>query len=237
MKHYLTFLFIIVLKVAFTQTVYFFPGQGSDECIFEKIKLDSTYKKVYLSYPVPERKEDMRSYALRIAQEVDTTSPYSFIGVSLGGMLISELMSVYRPEKAIVISSAKCRSELPALYRFQKYIPLNRIVPAVTVKCCALILQPIVEPDSKRNKQERYMFRSMLGNKNPRYLKRTANLIINWDRETPAPGLIHIHGTKDHTLPLRNIHADHQLEKGSHMMVFTRGEELNVKILDLLRSR
>ncbi|MGV3630067.1 MAG: alpha/beta hydrolase [Bacteroidota bacterium] len=234
-KHALSFLFLLLLKAAFSQTVYFFPGQGSDECIFEKIQLDSTYKKVYLSYPVPDRKDNMRSYALKIARDVDTTSPYIFIGVSLGGMLISELSDVYRPQKAIIISSAKCRSELPARYRFQKYVPLNLLVPAIHIKIGALVLQPLVEPDSRRNKQERHFFETMLRSKKARYLKRTVNMIINWEKEQAPGGIIHIHGTWDHTLPHRNIKADYLIENGSHMMTYTRGEEINGKIMELLR--
>ncbi len=36
------------------------------------------------------------------------------------------------PETVIIISGAKCRKDLHGRYRFQKYIPLNHIVPAKT---------------------------------------------------------------------------------------------------------
>lgn len=217
----------------FSQTVYFFPGQGSDERIFEKITLDSTYKKVYLSYPIPEKKETMHSYALKIAKDIDTSAPYAFVGVSLGGMLISELMNVYEPQKAIIISSAACRSELPFRYRFQKHLPLNKIVPKSMVKLGAKILQPLVEPDRNKNKA---IFKAMLKDKKPKYLKRTVNLIVNWDKKERNCDIIHIHGTNDHTLPHRRVLADFYLDDGSHMMALTRGEEINHLLLNLLKK-
>ncbi len=234
MKKTLFFIvFLFMAKLGFAQkTVYFFPGQGSDHRVFDKIILDSNYKKVCLSYPIPEKGMTMRDYAFVIARDIDTSKPYCFIGLSMGGMLISELVSVYRPEKAIIISSAKCRDELPGRYRFQKYVPLNKLVPKGLVKAGALVLQPLVEPDRNSDKET---FKSMLHAKDALYLKRTVNLIINWEKQAIDTNIVHIHGSNDHTLPLRFVEPDEVIEHGSHMMALTRGAELNVKILELLR--
>ncbi len=217
----------------FSQTVYFFPGQGSDERIFEKIALDSSFKKVYLSYPIPKRGTNMKEYAFEIAKNIDTSSAYSFVGVSLGGMLISELLELYKPQKAIIISSAKCRSELPFRYRFQKYIPINKIIPKGLIKIGAKILQPIVEKDRNKNKKT---FKAMLHSKHPKYLKRSVNLIVNWNKKEANSQIIHIHGSKDKTIPIRNVKNPIVVEKGSHMFTLTRGEELNVLLLKLLKN-
>lgn len=212
-----------------TTTVYCFPGQGSDERIFSRIKLDSNYKIIHVPLPVPERGMNMNEYAHVISKQIDTSTRYVFIGVSLGGMVCCELTEFLQPEKTIIISSAKCRKELPFRYRFQHVIPLNKIIPKRLIKLGARILQPVVEPDRKHNKDT---FKSMLKSKSPVYYKRTVNMIINWDRRVANNKIIHIHGTNDHTIPMRNVKANYNIEKGSHMMTLTRGEEIN----ELLKS-
>src|SRR4051812_45165627 len=112
----------VYLKVLSQTTIYLFPGQGSDERIFSRLKFDSTYKTVNVKYPVPARGTTLKQYAAQISQQIDTTNAYIFIGMSLGGMICSELSETFHPKKTIVISSAKCRSELPFRYRFQKKI-------------------------------------------------------------------------------------------------------------------
>lgn len=228
-----TLVLLFLNAALYAQTVYFFPGQGSDEHIFDKIALDSSFKKVYLSYPIPKRGTDMKEYAFEISKNIDTSSAYSFVAVSLGGMLISELLEVYKPQKAIIISSAKCRSELPFRYRFQKYIPINKIIPKRLIKIGAKILQPIVEADRNKNKKT---FKAMLHSKDPKYLKRSVNLIVNWSKKETNPQIIHIHGSRDKTIPIRNVKNPIIIEKGSHMMTLTRGEELNVLLLKLLKN-
>ena len=213
--------------------VYLFPGQGSDERLFVKIELGSGYKIFYIKYPVPYKGATMKDYAIEISKQIDTSQQYIMIGVSLGGMICSELSDILNPEKIIIISSAKCRKELPFRYRFQKAIPLNKIIPGFLVKIGAQILQPIVEPDRNKNKS---IFKSMLKSKSSKYYKRTVDLIVNWNRDSCNFNIIHIHGTKDHTIPIRNVKFDYKIDKGSHMMTLTRGDEINNLIHSIFKK-
>ncbi|MDB4107330.1 hypothetical protein N9595_02580 [Bacteroidia bacterium] len=111
------------------------------------MNFSDSFELKYMTLPTPNKGEMMPQYAKRFISEIDTTKPYSFIGVSLGGMICSELADVLKPEKLILISSAKCAGELPIRYRFHQKFPLNRAVPAGWYRAGALLLQPIVEPD------------------------------------------------------------------------------------------
>lgn len=230
-------LFIVsffLATISFSQTrVYMFNGQGSDERVFSKIDLGPDYKMIHLQYPIPEKGATIKDYADIISKQIDTTDNYIFIGYSLGGMICSELSDSFKPEKIILISSAKCRKELPHRYRFQKFIPINKIIPKRSFKRGALFLQPIVEPD--RNKNE-VTFISMLEAKDAAYLKRTSNMIINWNKKNNDEKIVHIHGTKDHTIPLKNVKADYIIPEGSHMMVLTHGDEINGIIRSILNA-
>ena len=237
MKRVLLLLFLQLTQIVISQNitfVYFFPGQGSDERLFSKIKLDSNFRLIYIAYPVPEKRTTLKEYANVISKQIDTNQTYIFIGVSLGGMICTELADIFKPQKIIIISSAKCRKELPFRYRFQKTIPINKIIPGGLIKVGAQILQPIVEPDRKKDKA---VFKSMLKSKSPKYYKRTVNMIINWDRKNYNDKIIHIHGTKDHTIPIRNVKVNYRIDKGSHMMTLTRGDEINELIKSILEIR
>ncbi|MGJ3236271.1 alpha/beta fold hydrolase [Marivirga sp.] len=216
-----------ILHLNFSQkqaTLYLFPGQGSDERLFDSLTFEATFKIVHIKYPIPEKGITMSEYAKIISNQIDTTENYSFIGVSLGGMIISELTEFLNPQQSIIISSAKSRHELPFRYRFQSIIPIYKIIPPKLMLGGAKFLQPIVEPDRNTNKDT---FKNMLSAKDPIYMKRTVSMIINWERENPQDNLIHIHGTKDHTIPIRNVEANHIIKNGSHMMTLTQPAPIN----------
>ena len=211
--------------------VYLFPGQGSDERLFKGLKLPSGYDTVHISYPVPDKHESLSDYALRFTEMIDTCSPYILMGVSLGGMICTELSDTLRPLRTIVISSAKSSYELPDRYTIQKHLRINRILPGRLIKGSARLLQGIVEPDRRQNKST---FKDMLKQKDPLYLKRTVDMIVNWDRIAYSEDIVHIHGDLDNTIPIKNVSCDFLLEEGSHMMMLTRATEINLLLAYIL---
>ena len=207
-------------------TIYCFPGQGSDARLFDSIQVDTAlFELTFVEYGTPEKWMDMEDFAYSLINKIDTLNPYILLGVSLGGMICAELSENLNPRKTILISSAKNRNELPVRYRFQKSIPLYQIFPKRSLLVGSKIMQPLVEPDRKKNKET---FKDMLSQKDAAYMKRTIHLIITWEREMNTKKIAHIHGDNDHTLPLRHIqNPDFIVENGSHMMTLTRGAEIN----------
>jgi pimeloyl-ACP methyl ester carboxylesterase len=234
MANYIVFFFLFITISATAQhTLYLFPGQGSDSAIFSKMNIPDSFTLRYMNLPTPNKGEMLPEYAQRFISEIDTTKPYSLIGVSLGGMICSELAEMLKPEKVIIISSAKCASELPAKYSFQQKVRLNRAIPASWYRRGALLLQPLVEPD--RNK-EKSTFKHMLRSKDKVYMKRAVDMIINWQKESYKESIIHIHGDKDNTIPIKNVKPTIVIIGGSHMMALTRGEDLGKLIAVQLSS-
>jgi pimeloyl-ACP methyl ester carboxylesterase len=208
--------------------IYLLPGQGADCRLFEKIEFP--YDTVHLEFPLPDKKTSLHEYALGFIPRIDTSRPYILIGVSLGGMISSELADTLSPERVVIISSAKCRDELPGKYKFQRYIPINQILPAQTIWWGAKTFAFRVEPERKLDS----VFQTMLLAKDPLYLKRTVNMIVNWDKSGYDSSIIHIHGEKDNTLPIKNVSCDYTLTEGTHMMVHILGEEINILINQIL---
>jgi hypothetical protein len=74
----------------------------------------------------------------------------------------------------------------------------------------------------------------MLKSKDKIYMKRAVDMIINWQRETYNPNIIHIHGDKDNTIPIKNVNVTLIVEEGSHMMALTMGERIGKIIAEQL---
>lgn len=211
--------------------VYLIPGQGADKRLFNQLEFDERFNLQHILYSTPKKNSTMLSYAKKLSEQIDQTTPFILVGTSLGGMLATEMSSFLKPLQTIIISSAKHRGELPFKYRFQKQIPVYKIVPAVMVKLGAKLLQPLVEPD--RNK-EKATFKAMLNAKDPQFLSRTIRMIVNWERESTNANIVHIHGNKDNTIPIKNVDYNFLINGGSHMMTLTRGTEINKLILEIL---
>lgn len=165
----------------------------------------------------------MASYASRLTTQIDTTGQFYVIGASLGGMIATELTDLIHPDLVIVVSSAKCRDELPARYRFQQSVPIHSLFSGEFLKKASYIAQPIFEPERNLQKETHI---AMLDDMDPVFLKRSVEMIIDWEREDFDPNIIHIHGEKDHTLPIRNVAYDYYVDGGSHMMMLTRTGEI-----------
>ena len=228
MRHTLLFTFMLLLlavsdgygKQVQKPVVYLIPGQGADARLYKNLDIDSTFEVRDIKYSIPDKKWDMRDYAMELALQIDTTRKFSIVGVSLGGMLATEMNEFLNAENIIVISGAKSRKEFPFRYRFQKTIPLHKITPGFLMKFGAKVLQPIFEPDRKKDKET---FKAMLSDKDPRFLNRTVTMIVEWERKSYRDNIVHIHGDYDNTIPLRNVDTDYIVKEGSHMMVLTKG--------------
>ena len=211
--------------------VYLIPGQGADARQFQRLDLDRKFEIRNIEYFTPEKSWKMKDFAQALSQQIDTSSKYIIIGVSLGGMLATEMGEFLNPEKIILISSAKCRDELPGRYTFQKTIPINKLIPKGMIQWGAKLLQPIVEPASKKDRQ---VFLDMLNDKDPLFLKRTVEMIIQWERDEYRNDIVHIHGDNDHTLPSKNVAYNYLIQNGSHMMVYTRADEISALVNKIL---
>lgn len=211
--------------------IYLIPGQGSDARIYSNIDFPEQYETVHIKYELPTEGQSLKSYAKQLAAQIPEDDNFVLVGVSLGGMLASEIAEIKQPEKVILISSAKNATELPARYNFQKSLPLYKFVGPRLSKSGAQFLQPIVEPDSKN---ERETFQAMMNDKDPVFLKRTIEMIIEWDKKTNRDGIVHIHGNKDKTIPIKHVSYDYLVENGSHMMALTRGAEISAILSEVL---
>ncbi len=210
--------------------LYLIAGHGSDIRIFSKINFPENVDTVHLHFIPTIKNESMHEYAKRMSEKIDTTEYFSLMGVSLGGMLAAEMTSFLNPKNIILISSAAGRSELPVRYKMMRNFEMYRIFSGEFYHFMAKTAQLLFEPDRKK---EGEIFDTMLKDKSPEFLKAGIHMIANWEGEYESNGnIFHIHGTKDHTLPIRKTCSDMIVKKGSHMMTLSNPQP----IADLLNS-
>jgi pimeloyl-ACP methyl ester carboxylesterase len=215
-------------------TLYLIPGQGADARLFNNLKIEEAEIKV-LTFLVQEKNESLADYARRMAAQIDTTQKPFFIGgSSLGGMICIEMAKFMHPAHIFLFSSAKTRQELPFRYRFQKFIPIYKILPARLIKRMAIFVQPRVEHQVW---EERSIFRTMLESKNTKFMKRSIHCICTWDNNEIPVNVTHFHGSKDRTLPFRNIKNADMINNGSHMLVYFNGLEIGKKMDAIIQKK
>jgi len=228
MKPQIIFIFLLTTQLSMAQkTIYFIPGTGADGRLFEHIEIEQ-YDTVWLEYLVPEKQETFEHYIDRMAAEIDTSTAYSIVGVSLGGMIATELADRLNPEEVVVIAGAKRASELPNHYHLFRYLPLHRVIGGRTMIWGTKLIQPIFEP---MEDQQQEIFRSMISRKSPHFIKSAVRWMIHWERKEYRADIYHIHGAKDHTLPIKNVEANYVIEEGGHMITYNQAEEIS-KILN-----
>lgn len=225
-------LFSCLSLAAQRKTVYLIPGTGADGRLFERLALEGV-DTVHLEYLEPIKKETFDHYINRMAAGIDTTKRYSIIGVSLGGMIASELADRIAPEEVVVIAGAKNQHEIPKLYHLFRHLPLHHIIGGRTMIWSTKQLQPIFEPMSAK---DRAIFQNMLEAKSYHFIKSAVRWMINWEKDDFRPDIVHIHGKKDHTLPFKNVAANHVIQEGGHMITYSQAEEVS-KILNTVLTK
>ena len=116
---------------------YFISGMAADSRIFCHIRLPQGYEAVHLEWIKPEKNESLASYALRLAQRIDTSEPFVLIGLSFGGMLASEIAKRYKPAMTVLISSIPISSHLPGYFKVAAKLRLHKVVPVSLLKTAA----------------------------------------------------------------------------------------------------
>ena len=204
------------------KTIYAIPGLGTTGKLFEFMHIANCEVKI-LQWPEPKPDMALEHYAELFVQQMDTTKPFSLLGVSFGGMICSELSHIVNAEKVILISSCKNKTELPLIVWFQKYIPLYKLFSEKLLRRFAFNSRWILG----FKKEYKATFKEMINAMPKNYVSSSIGMIVNWKNTKTPKNCIHIHGKKDHLLLYRNVTTDHCIENGGHAMIVYNAEEIN----------
>lgn len=212
--------------------VYFISGLGADERVFQKLKLPPRFIVAHIKWPVILKEETLESYALKIAEQINTKEPFIILGLSFGGMMAVELSKHIHPEKIILLSSISVYTEMPLLYRIAGKLGIIHIIPSFLLNKIYPFTYWFFGTD---NKEEKKMLKQIIHDTDPLFLKWALREIINWQNIKRPENIVHIHGSADKVFPVRNVDADIIVNGGGHFMVYDKAEELNEILEDVLR--
>lgn len=196
---------------------------AADERVFKYVRLPEGYEIVHLTWITPQKDESLSSYAIRMAERIDTGEPFVLVGLSFGGMLVTEIAKRYPPVKTILIASIPLSAHLPGYFRVAAKMRLHKVVPIGLVKTAARLKRFITNEKSEDKK----LLWEIIKSSNPQFIRWSMEAVLNWKNDELPKTILHIHGTRDEVLPARYTTPTHIIPKAGHLMVMSQPEEVN----------
>jgi pimeloyl-ACP methyl ester carboxylesterase len=169
---------------------------------------------------------------MRMAAGIDTREPFVIAGLSMGGMVATEIAKQLKPVAAILISSIPSSAQLPGYFRVAGALRLHKILPVALVKSAAKMKRFITSETSEDKK----LLWQIINESDNSFIRWSMGAILQWKNEALPVSYIHIHGTRDEVLPLRYTQPTHVVQRAGHLLVLSRPQEMNQIIQQYLLS-
>lgn len=213
--------------------IYLMPGLGLDKRIFNKFEINAV-NTIYLEWIEPRKQENLTNYVQRLSNQINSNKyPKILVGHSFGGIIVQELSKIINTKKVIIISTIKHESEMPFILKALKVFPFHVFI---NKKIIESTLPLWTNKNDFTTSKRKLTFMEMFDKNSNFYYKWAVNQMVNWTFEQPKPPkLIHIHGNKDKTFPIRNIKNVIEVKDGNHMMVLNKSKQISQIINDILK--
>ncbi|MBC7867969.1 MAG: alpha/beta hydrolase [Gloeobacteraceae cyanobacterium ES-bin-316] len=209
---------------------YFISGLAADCRVFKYIQLPPGYETVFLDWISPLKNESLQAYSFRMAESIDTSQPFVLVGLSMGGMIATEIANKYQPVACILLSSVPTHKQMPGYFKLAYVLKLHRLVPIGLLQKASIMKRGLA-PDNKADKE---LLKQVIKDSDPAFIRWAMNAILCWKNETIPKPLWHIHGRKDEILPYRYTKPTHSVEGGNHVMIMSKAGELNKFLKEVL---
>lgn len=205
---------------------YFISGIATDYRAFLP-QYEAVENPVYLPFPIHDAKDNMHTYAQKFVPFIQTNEPFNIIAHSMGGIITMELIKYVQPQKVILLSTVKSRSEMPHKLTHMKYTHAHKLLPGTgfikSIEIGTAMISRIKKVPTLRN-----TVIEMAKANDPKFLYWAVNAIIKWNGdENYRKDIIHIHGTKDQMFPYKKIKNAIPIFGGTHEMNLLRADEVN----------
>ena len=212
--------------------VYFMPGLAASPTIFENIKLpEDQFEMHFLEWFLPNDKESIESYALRMAEKIQDENPV-LVGVSFGGVLVQEIAKHIKTQKVIIISSVKSNTEFPSRFKVAKTTKAYKLIPTQLLADIEKLVKYAFGDNivAKRLK----LYEKYLSVRDKQYLDWAIETILCWNQKKGNESVIHIHGDADEVFPIKNIEKCIVIKGGTHIMIINKFKWFNENLPQLI---
>ena len=210
--------------------VYFISGLAADCRVFKHIKLPAGFEAVYMDWIAPLKHETLQSYAYRMAEKMDTSQHFALVGLSMGGMIATEIANKFKPSTCILLSSVPTHKQMPGYFKLAYVFKLHKIVPIGLLQKISLMKRGL-SPDNNEDKQ---LLKQVIKDSDPAFIRWAMDAILSWKNEALPASLWQIQGDKDGILPIRWARPTHRVKGGNHLMIMSKATELNVFLSEAL---
>lgn len=211
--------------------VYFMPGLAANSTIFENIKLpEDQFKMHYLEWIIPLTDESLADYAQRMNKYIKHDNPV-LVGVSFGGVVVQEMCKSLNLKRLIIISSVKCREELPRRMIFASKTGAYNLLPISLLDYVDHFEKFAVNDFLKKRAR---LYKKYMSVRNRKYLNWAIKNMVNWGCEKPNEDLVHIHGDSDIIFPHKYINGCITVKGGTHIMIINRYRWFNRHLPELI---
>ena len=209
------------------------PGLAANPSIFEYIELPGEkYQIHWLDWLIPKSKESLRDYTRRLSERIEHANPV-LIGVSFGGIIVQEMSLMIKTKRVIIISSVKCRAELPRRMRFASCTKAFRFLPTSLARHVDYFEKFAIGDFAQKRAK---LYKKYLSITDNSYLDWAIEHMVCWDREEPMEGVVHIHGDKDLIFPFKYIGESITVPGGTHVMIINRFRWFNEHLDEIIRT-
>lgn len=210
--------------------LYCISGLGIDQTPFEFLEIKREYELVYIKWIKAKKKEPLPDYALRLAEVIDDSEPFSLMGLSFGGMISIEIAKVKKPKHLILISSIPKPAQMPRLYKFGNMIKVYYWFPFEWVKNNVKLTNKLFGIKGKAHQR---VMHNVMEKTDAQFLRWAIRAILTWKNTEEVPHKS-IRGTRDKILPLLKSDADYIIQDGSHFMVVVKSDQISRIINEIL---
>ncbi|MBE9583673.1 alpha/beta hydrolase [Mucilaginibacter sp. JRF] len=210
--------------------IYLIPGLGADCRIYKNIDLTG-HNVIHVNWIEPASTDTLTSYTQKLINKYDIQPGSILIGNSMGGMVAVEIANIMPMSKTIIISSIKTCDEASAYFGFFRTIPIYKLIPTKLFTSVGPLVRFVfgrMKPDDQA------LFQDMLKKSSPAFVKWAMGAILNWNNINIPPNVYHITGSSDLLFNCRKAKGAQIIEKGTHIMIFDRAEEINQLLKKIL---
>ena len=210
--------------------IFLIPGLGADSRVYKNIELPG-HELIYTDWFEPSVNDTLADYSRKLIDQYDISNGDVVIGNSLGGMLAIEIAKKIKLSKVVLISSIKTISEAPWYFGFFRAVPIYKIIPDSWLSSSGFMLKYMFGDMSG---DDLILFKSMLKNSSPVFMKWAMHAILNWDNSSIPDNLHHITGNKDLMFPYKRIRDATIIYGGTHIMIFDKAAEISRLLQEIL---
>ncbi|TJZ50874.1 alpha/beta hydrolase [Sphingobacterium olei] len=210
-----------------SKQVFAFSGLGADKRVFQQLDF-SDMEVIHIKWLQPREEEYLGSYVHRLAEHYHIPKHgATVIGLSFGGICVSELAKTYDFEKIVLLSSAKTKMELPKSYALTSLLSLHKLIPETQLTKPNALLDWLFGVSSTHDRET---LADIIQDTDVKFLKWAIHRIANWKNTVVPTSCLHIHGDKDRIIPIRNVDYSIKIKGGGHFMTLNKAEEISFHV-------